>query len=381
MKKQNFILIIGAIVLIIAIIVSIHLTQRPALRKQVITIGAILPLTGPASPAGEFQKNGIEVAVEQINSQGGINGKNLIVEYGDSKNEGKEGLSIFRKMVDVQKIPLIVATHSGVVTPIANQLSEKDETFLLISISSVPGVTKFSPYIFRYFVTSENESQKMAIFAFNQLNVRRAAVFYINDEFGLGGSRTFKKSFSQLGGNVIVEEAYEKGGTDFRNTLTKITGNTDIEALYIIGYDKAFAIAVKQAREIGFKNHILTSIGMSVPEWLNLVGPKAEGIYLTATRFEPDLQDAHVQKFTKEFNNIFSKDPNMMSAFMYDCINMLAQAIQNNGYSASGVKKWFESLRNYPGVIGDVSFDKTREGNPELVIRRIVNGKPRIIEE
>lgn len=375
MTKRNLWLIIGAIVVIAAIVVGIRLTQKPAPKEQVIKIGAILPLTGPASTAGEFQKNGIETALQEINEEGGIHGKKLVVIYGDSKNEGKEGLSLFRQMSDIEKIPIIIGTHSGVVVPIASQMQHNSRVLFFITISSAPGVTRFSKYIFRFFVTSESESKKMAEFARKYLKLSKIGVFYINDEFGLGGSKTFKETFGKLGGKVVWEEAYDKGGTDFRNILIKAANSKEIEALYIIGYDKPFAIAVKQAREVGFRKPILTSIGMSIPEWIKLAGQSAEGVYLTATRFDPNLPDPQVQRFVRRYRKLFGKDPNMMSAFTYDTLKMIAEAIRQHGYSAEGVRKGLQQLRNYQGVIGKINFDQHREGNVELIIRQIKRGR------
>lgn len=380
MRNKNLWFIIGAVVIIAAIIVGVRLTQKPAPREQVIKIGAILPLTGSASTAGEFQKNGIEVAVSEINEAGGIDGKKLEIVYGDSKNEAKEGLSVFRQISDVQKIPIVIATHSGVVVPLANQISSKKNVFLFVTISSAPGVTKLSPYIFRYFVTSENESRKMASFAYRNLKLKRVGVFYINDEFGVGGSTTFKELFEKLGGKVVWEESYDKAGTDFRSSLIKAATSREVEALYIIGYDRAFAIAVKQAREVGYKGTILTSIGMSIPEWIKVAGQSAEGIYVTATRFEPGNPMPEIQEFVQRYRKRFGKDPNMMSAFTYDSIKMIAQAIKKNGYSVDGVAKGLREL-DFHGVIGNVKFDEAREGHVELVIRKISQGKAQFYSE
>lgn len=343
--------------------------------KDVIKIGAILPLTGSASSVGEFQKNGIEVAVSEVNEMGGINGEKVEVIFGDSKNEGKEGLAVLKKMVELDKVKVFIASQSGVVVPLAKEISNNKDLLLFITISSYPEVTKLGNNIFRFYVTSDNESKKMADFTYNKLGIKNAGIFYINDDFGIGGLKTFRNKCIELGGKVVWEGSYEKTGSDFKTTLLKAT-NSKMEALYIIGYDKAFAIAVKQAREVGMKLPILASIGMSVPEWIKIAGESAEGIYVTATRFEPGFNNPKIKTFVEKYNKQFGKDPNMLAAFTYDSFKLIIEAFSKGANSPQELAEKLKKINNYEGTIGNISFDISREGNIDLIIRKISDGKP-----
>jgi branched-chain amino acid transport system substrate-binding protein len=343
--------------------------------KDVIKIGAILPLTGSASSVGEFQKNGIEVAVSEVNEMGGINGKKVEVIFGDSKNEGKEGLAVLKKMVELDKVKVFIASQSGVVVPLAKEISDNKDLLLFITISSYPEVTKLGDNIFRFYVTSDNESKKMADFTYNKLGIKNAGVFYINDDFGISGLKTFRNKYIELGGKVVWDSSYEKTGSDFKTSLLKAT-NSKMEALYIIGYDKAFAIAVKQVREVGIKLPILASIGMSVPEWINIAGESAEGIYVTATRFEPGSNNPKIKTFVEKYNKQFGKDPNMLAAFTYDSFKLIIEAFSKGANSPQELAEKLKKTNNYEGTIGNISFDISREGNIDLIIRKISDGKP-----
>jgi branched-chain amino acid transport system substrate-binding protein len=377
MTRRKFLAIFATAILTIAVLVP---GCKPK-EADVVKIGAILPLTGSAATVGEFQKNGIEVAVSEINESGGINGKQVKVIYGDSKNEGKEGITVLRKMIDIEKVNVVLVSQSGVVVPIATQVASRKDVLLFVTISSVPGITELGDNIFRLFVTSENESRKMAEFASEKLLVKKVGVFYINDEFGLGGLKTFRQSFGERGGTVVWEEAYEKTGSDFRNTLLKAARARDLQALYIIGYDRAFAIAVKQAPEAGVKVPILTSIGMSVPEWINLAGPSAEGVYVTATRFDPGSSSEVIRGFVEKYNKRFSKNPNVLAAFTYDSMKLLAEGLRSGAKTAEELGQKLKQIKDYPATIGTVSFAESREANIKLVIRKIVDGKPIVFSE
>jgi branched-chain amino acid transport system substrate-binding protein len=373
-KRKIWFYSLGALLVIVIIIGIFFLNYTE--KEDKIKLGAILPLTGSAATVGEFQKNGIEIAISEINEMGGISGKKVEVVFGDSKNEGREGISVLRKMMDIDKVKIFLASQSGVVVPVATQIASHEDALLFVTISSVPGLTKLGDNIFRFFVTSENESRKMAEFTNDNLKVKNVGVFYINDDFGLGGLNTFKESFKSYGGNIVWENSYEKTGSDFRTILQKAASIRNLEALYIIGYDRAFAIAVRQAREAGIKVPILSSIGMSVPEWINIAGASAEGVYVTATKFEPASNDSGIKAFVEKYNSQFGKDPNVLAAFTYDSFKLIIEAFSNGANTPQELAEKLKLIKKYEGTIGNVNFDESREANIDLIIRKVVDGKP-----
>ena len=145
--------------------------------------------------------------------------------------------------------------------------------------------------------------------------------------------------------------------------------------LYVIGYDKAFALAVKQAREVGYKGYILTSIGMSIPTWLKLAGSAAEGIYLTATRFDVNSPVPEIQQLVRRYRRRFGKDPNMMSAFTYDAVKLIVHAINEGGWTPEGIKKALLQTKNFPGIIGSITFNLNGEADMPLIVKTVKNGR------
>jgi branched-chain amino acid transport system substrate-binding protein len=158
--------------------------------------------------------------------------------------------------------------------------------------------------------------------------------------------------------------------------LQKAASIRNLEALYIIGYDRAFAIAVKQAREAGIKVPILSSIGMSVPEWINIAGASAEGVYVTATKFEPASNDSGIKAFVEKYNSQFGKDPNVLAAFTYDSFKLIIEAFSNGANTPQELAEKLKQIKKYEGTIGNVNFDESREANIDLIIRKVVDGKP-----
>lgn len=369
--------VIVSIFIIIAIIIGVFLTQKPPQKeKQAIEIGAIVPLTGSAGLHGEFQKNGIELAVEEINKSNGINGIPIKIVYGDSKNDAKEGISLFTNFGDTQKIPIILASMSGVSVPMASYAEAQKgqmNTILLLTIVSAPGIAGKSPNVFRFWITSDIESQILAKFSIENLKMKKMAIYYVNDEYGLGAYKTFNEVLKSSGREILWSETFAPGQVDHRGSLIKLIG-MDIDGILIAGYDKSFATAVKQLREVGVKTPILTTLGLSVKEWRDFCGKSVEGAYFTTSLFDVELYNEK-NNFDTHFFSKYGKHPNVISAALYTSIYLIVQAIKEGGYSVEGIRKGLLSIKNFPTPVGTISFDKKGEASPAVTIRQIKNGQ------
>ena len=152
------------VILTIALLSSLGISNCSSKPDNTLRIGAILPLTGTASENGQFQKQGIDLAVDEINQTGGIEGQKLEVVYGDSKNEAKEGISLFTRLSDVDKVPAVICTMSGISAPLSSYVAglPQHNTVLFATVASAPGLAKKSDWVFRSFVTSDVEAAKTA---------------------------------------------------------------------------------------------------------------------------------------------------------------------------------------------------------------------------
>ena len=263
-----------------------------------ITIGAILPFTGSSATAADYAKRGIEIAVEQLNSSRPAKAPLIAVEWSDSRNAAKDGLAAFNQLYSARRIRLFLASNSGVVVPLASAIGKREDILLMTTFSSAPGIPQSGPNVFRLFVTAENEATAMSKFLHGK-GINRCAVFYINDDFGLGGLNTFTKDYAAVGGQVTWSESWRKDGSDFRSSLQKIPPGTP--ALYIIGYEAGLGLSVKQARETGFTGNICTTVGMSLPPWRSAAGEAAEGVFFTNTDYTPDSSRPETKAFVAAF--------------------------------------------------------------------------------
>lgn len=336
---------------------------------ETIKIGAILPLTGPAAFYGEWGMKGIQLAVDEINSEGGINGKKMEIVFGDSKNEPKEGVSWMNKFVS-EKIPLVVSAMTGVsfsIMPIA----ERHNTILFMTIVTHPEAANRSQLAFRHYVNKGKAAQKMAKFARKTLKLKKIALLYINDEGGLGEKNSFRSEFEELGGEVVFEESFEKTETDLRNHLLKIARYKP-EALYISGYGKVYGLALKQKHELKLPFKILASYEPLYKTTRELAGSALEGVIFTSPLFEEE--NINSKKFIDAYLNKYGVRPELDAAFGYDVINLIALAIKNGGYNSEGIKNALLNIKDFQGAVGNINILPNGDTEIPIVIRSIEKG-------
>jgi len=356
-------------------------TKQEAAQKvseeKVIKIGAILPLTGSAAIHGQFQKQGIEIAVKEINEKGGINGHKVKIVYGDSKNEGKTGINVFKKMLDFDKVHIFYSSMSGVSYPIASYVHSNDlrNVLIMVTLVSVPGITKLSPIIYRCFITSDKESKIIGDFIRKILMAKKIGVYYVNDDYGMGAYKTLESYCNTHNIEIIWKASYNKNVKDHRNTLLKLK-KSEVEALVIVGYNESFAYAIRQKYELQIDIPTVTTIGLAVRQWRELAGEEAvEGIYFTDSGFETSTTEAK-KEFCERFKQTYNVQPNVISAFSYTAIKLLVEALRlsEGNFSVYSVKKALDSITHFQTPVGEITFSN-QEASPKIVIKKIENGK------
>lgn len=341
-------------------------------KEVVIKIGAILPLTGPAGHIGKWQQNGLDLAIEQINAKGGIKGKHISIKYEDSRGDPKTGVSAFEKLSfdeDIEVMFVSLSSVSSAILPLANR---RNKVVMLLAVS-LPGITDNSKWAFRFNLGSDDEAKAIAEHL-DKAGLKKTAVAYINDDFGVGAVNVFQESHQSSGGKVVIQEAYEKAWTDFRTILTKFKAEKP-DSIYIIGYVKASVLLIKQMRELGIREPVFANMALSVPSYIKLGGNALEGAVFTVTRFDPDSMEPKVHEFINEYNKQFGEPPTFFSAFAYDAAFVLQEAINKNGLHASQIKDGLLSIRGFEGVMGELEIKENGDTKYLTRIVKVQKGK------
>lgn len=370
MDKKSLSVIVAVIVAVAALVLVL---RKPGTGDQEIAVGAILPLTGQGAAYGEAAKRGMDLALQQVNSGGGIDGRTLRIIYEDSQGDPKAGLSAFQKLVAVDGVPAVLGDLLSSVTLSVAPVANRREVVLLSPASSSPKLTDAGAYVFRNCPSDIYEGTVMADYASETLGLERIAILRINNEYGVGIGSVFKKKFVENGGTIVAEESYAEDATDFRTQITKIAAQNP-QAVYLLGY-KQMGYILRQAKELGLKTQFLSTVTFEDPEILKLAGDAADGVIYSASKFSPDSADETVQRFVNAYEAAYQSEPNIFAGLSYDAVQILVIAMRDGGISGPPIREALHRVKDYPGVAGETTIDENGDAVLSPVLKTIRDGK------
>lgn len=368
--------LVGAVV----IFFSFTLLGQDQTLKGNIIIGAVYPLTGGAASWGVPAKEGIELAVSEINNNGGISGRKVEVIYEDSKMDPKEGVTAVQKLINVDGVKYILGDIvSGVVLATA-PIIEQNRVLNIVQGSN-PDITDAGDYIFRNWASDSFQAKNMARYAYTEAGYRKMAVVNVNTAYGNGLGDSFKKEFEKLGGKISVKENYVDETKDFKTILLKVKTKDSVDAIYLAPNPAEAVIVVKQIKEAGLTLPILA--GDVMQEFAKGADSKLfEGIIYSTPLFS--VEDSLAKEFATKYEIFFNKKSAMtvVSAHTYDAMNILAKAMrETKSTDVEKVKNYIYQIKNYPGVSGDTTFDQNGDVSKPFGIYKVEKGEAILIEK
>lgn len=336
-------------------------------------LGVIAPLTGEGASYGDAMKKGIDLAVEDINKSGGINGKQLIPIYRDSKLEAKEAINAFRYLVDVEKTPVIFGEAASSLSATLAPYANKDKVTLFSSISTADNLKDAGDYFFRNVPPNKNQAKTAAYFVRDYLKKTQVAVLYENNDYGVNMDAVFSGFFEKAGGKVVSHNSYESGQKDFKSVLVKVkAGNPEV--VYIPGTYQGNALILRQAKELKIKAIFISGDGAYSPELLKIAGQAAEGFYCTLMSIPSRDKSPQVGVFFDAYTAKYKEEPNVYSTYSYDAVHMVVQAIKESGFIGEQIKNALYKV-DYAGITGQTKFDADGEVDKPYSLYTVKNGK------
>ncbi len=359
--------------------VFLNLLLSGCARKQEeerIKIGVILPLTGLLSTFGQSVRKGVELALEEVNKGGGILGKQIecIIEDDESKTDGAQ--TVVTKLLTKDKVDLVLGEVVSSATLAIAPLCQRYKVPLVTPSATNVEVTKVGDYIFRTCFIDDFQGSALARFAFENLGARRAAILKdVKSDYSIGLASAFSKTFKEMGGEIVNEQAYAAGDTDFRTQLTSIKASNP-DALFIPGYYTEVGLIIRQAKELSLRITLLGGDGWDSPKLVEIAGASAEGTYF-GTHFSPQQPTPRVRDFVSAFRQKYNEDPDALAALGYDALRLVADAIRRAGtMERVKVREELAKTSKFTGVTGDITIDENRNARKPLVMLKIEGGKP-----
>lgn len=357
-----------------ALSVVLIFLSATAYAQSELKIGVLFPLSGDAGSYGERGKNGIELAVDELNAKGGARGRRLRVIYEDSKADPRTGVAAMTKLANVDKVPAVIGDIVSAVTLAVAPIAERNKVVLLSPTASAPAVSHAGDYIFRIWPSDLAEGKEIAAFAI-KTGFKRVGILYMQNDYGIGIKNVFVKTFSGAGGSVVLALGYKPDESDFRSYLGRLA-EAKPDAIYLAGYFKDSALVLKQARELGIKTQFLGTTAVEDPKLIEIAGEAAEGlIYPLATGYDAESLDMDIQSFRKRYAERFKAEPDWVPAQAYDALKLIAYAVQKGGVTGPEIRKTLSVVKGYRGVTGDITFDENGDVAKPVTIKVVRQGK------
>ncbi|MCP4581772.1 MAG: ABC transporter substrate-binding protein [candidate division Zixibacteria bacterium] len=362
-----------SIVILMAAVVSILFSCGKS-EPDVIKIGATLPLTGNSALWGQPTKEGIDLAIDIINNNGGINGTKIEVIYEDTQGIPSIGVTAIKKLINIDKVPAIIDNSNSSVTLAMAPIAESNNTIQLVTGASSPDIADAGEYIYRIWNSDALEGSFIAKYTIDSLKAKSAAILFVNNSYGKGLNKVFTNKFQLLGGHITISESFDEGIADFRTSISKVL-NTNPEVIYIVAYPNQGAPLIIQLKELGCSIPVVGAVALEDSKFLEQAGQAANGLIYplpaeidTSSDLYKDFKEAYMKKYDKQIQ--------FLAAEGYDGAMIIALALEKvDTVSGQEIKRQLEIMTMYRGVSGPIEFDENGEVNKPFGIREIENGQ------
>lgn len=346
--------------------------------SDTIKIGANFEMTGNVANYGQATLDGLNLAIEEINAAGGVNGKKLEVVSADNKSEAAEAVNAATKLISDDNVKVIVGPAVTANVIAESQVATDAKIPVIAPDATSPDVTvengQVKPFIFRSCFIDPQQGSVMAKFASENLKAKTAVVYVDNSsDYSKSLGKVFKEQFEKAGGQVVMEQAFLAKDQDFKATLTSIkTANADV--LFVPAYYEEVGKIVKQARELGITSPILGTDGWDDSKVADIAGTEALNNTYFSTHYSD--KDESVKPFIEAFTKKYGHAPNVFAALGYDAGKMLAEAIKNaNSDDPEKIRDAIEGIKDLKVGTGIITMDaKTHNPIKQAVILQNKDG-------
>jgi branched-chain amino acid transport system substrate-binding protein len=360
------------------------LTLTSCAREEQTQVGFMGPLSGQKSQFGISVRNGLELAVREVNASGGVRGRRVRLIIEDDRGELEEVAASFDRLMSRGNVCAVIGEVTSSASLLVAAACESTKVPMITPSATSPRVTRTGRFVFKVCFGDMFQGEAIARFCASNLGFRRAAILSEKEsEYSQGLAHRFKDVFSDLGGDIVAEEFFVEGDVDFQRQLLTIDG-ADPQILFVPGYYTEAALIARQAVESGMRLPIIGGDGWDSKELLTIGGDAVEGSYFVGHFWKGDAQEP-IKRFVDAYRSRFGDEPDGFAALGYDSALILMEALQRlalrspasfsslsspRGVAASALELEMarDSLRqvisetsDFAGVTGTITLDE--QGN------------------
>lgn len=343
-----------------------------------IVLGHYASMTGAQATFGQSTDNGIQLAIDEINAAGGVNGKKVKVITYDDKGDAREAGNAVTRLVTKDGVVAVLGEVASSLSLVAAPVCQENGIPMVSPSSTNPKVTKQGDMIFRVCYIDPFQGYVCAKFAREHegLKATKAAILYDQvAAYAVGLQDEFAKAFEQQGGEIVSKQTYQEGDQDFSAQLTAIRASQP-DVIFIPGYYTDVGNIALQARKLGIKVPLLGGDGWDSAKLAEIGGDAINGCFYS-NHYAPEDPDPRVQEFLKKYKERFKGTPDGLAALGYDAARIVCEAIGKAGSTkGADIAAQLAKTKDFSGVTGKISIDESRNAVKPAVILEMKGGQP-----
>lgn len=343
-----------------------------------IKVGHYASLTGSEATFGISTDNGIKLAVEERNAAGGVKGRPIQLITYDNQGKQQETTTVVTRLVQQDRVVALLGEVASSRSMAGGPIAQRAGVPMITPSSTNPDVTAIGDMIFRVCFIDPFQGYVGAKFAKDNLKKTRAATLYNRAQaYSDGLNNNFVEAFTQMGGQVLTQQAYGDGDNDFSAQLAAIK-EANVEFIYVPGYYTEVVNIAKQARKIGLNIPLIGGDGWDSDELKN-AGTALDGCFFSNHYAKEDTRP-EVQEFIAKYKAKFNAEPDGLAALGYDAARLLFDAMEKApSLDGKALAAQIAQTKGFPGVTGRITIDTERNASKDAVVLEITNGVPRYV--
>jgi branched-chain amino acid transport system substrate-binding protein len=339
-------------------------------------VGAYLSLSGENTAFGIDTREGIELAVDDINKAGGIKQKPMKVLFEDDKSNANEANNKVLQLIDRDKVVALLGEVASARSRAGGIVANKKKIPMITPSSTNPDVTRVGPFVFRVCFTDDVQGQMGAEFVINKLGKKKIAILFASDDlYSSGLAKEFRDYAKKIGGEIVIEKSFLQKETNFTTYINEIK-DAKPDIIYAPIYYQAMVPIARQASAVGIKGDMFVGgDGWDAEVLLTDAGKEMDGAYFT-NHYAPGVPWPNAQKFLSQYTTRFKRSPTSLAAMGYDATMLLADAIgRAKTDTPESIRDAIATTKDFPGATGNITINAERNADKAIVIVQIKDKK------
>ena len=347
-----------------------------AFAADAVKIGVYLPLTGQNAFGGQLELEGVKLAHQQM---GTVLNRPVELVIVDNKSDKVEAANAVKRLVERDKVVAIIGTYGSSLAMAGGEVAEKAKVPGVGTSCTNPLVTQGKKYYFRACFIDPYQGAAAATYAYEKLGCRNAAILMdMTNDYAVGLSNFFNKSFTKMGGKIVSKLMYSSGDQDFTAQLTELIAKKP-DVVFMPSYFAEGAIIMKQARELGATFRLMGADAMDNPDTVKIGGKAVEGFLHTTFPYDAAMPNmsAEAKAFTEAWKKAYpNKETNVNGALGYNTYLLILDAIKRAGKAdPAAITKALAETKDLPTALGKLSINATHDAEMPVGIIEYKDGK------